>query len=78
MGVKKFVGIGTCAEYQNSDKPMSINTPLEPKLLYSVSKVICFSVLSKYFLKIKKQNLPGLVFFIFMVREKTQEDLFLI
>ena len=38
MGVKKFVGIGTCAEYQNSDKPMSINTPLEPKLLYSVSK----------------------------------------
>ena len=69
MGVKKFVGIGTCAEYQNSDKPMSINTPLEPKLLYSVSKAACFSVLSKYFENKETEFAWARIFYLYGERE---------
>jgi nucleoside-diphosphate-sugar epimerase len=49
MGVKKFVGIGTCAEYADSDEPKTIHTPLSPKLLYPICKAACYSVLDKYF-----------------------------
>lgn len=48
-GVKKFVGIGTCAEYAESDEPKTIHTPLSPKLLYPICKAACYSVLEEYF-----------------------------
>ena len=69
MGVKKFVGIGTCAEYQNSNKPMSIYTPLEPKLLYSVSKAACFSLLHKYFEDKVTEFAWARIFYLFGERE---------
>jgi dTDP-6-deoxy-L-talose 4-dehydrogenase (NAD+) len=48
-GVKKFVGIGTCAEYADSDEPKTIHTPLSPELLYPICKAACYSVLEEYF-----------------------------
>ena len=49
LGVKKFVGVGTCAEYADTDEPKTINTPLSPKLLYPICKAASYSILDKYF-----------------------------
>ena len=49
MKVKKFVGIGTCFEYDVSKKYLSINTPLKPELLYSISKASTYLILKKIF-----------------------------
>lgn len=48
-GVKKFVGIGTCFEYKNSDQKLTENSTLGPISLYAASKVATFSVLSQFF-----------------------------
>ena len=49
-GVKKFVGIGTCFEYDlTKSDPLEIDSPLNPLFLYSTSKVAAFLSLSKYF-----------------------------
>ncbi|MFZ4671052.1 MAG: NAD-dependent epimerase/dehydratase family protein [Flavobacterium sp.] len=37
-GIKKFVGIGTCFEYNFQNGFLSINTPLEPASIYASSK----------------------------------------
>jgi nucleoside-diphosphate-sugar epimerase len=47
-GIKKFVGIGTCFEYAMSDKPLSIDSPLEPLSPYAAAKVASFIFLSQY------------------------------
>jgi nucleoside-diphosphate-sugar epimerase len=49
VGVKKFVGVGTCFEYKESQEPLSIDCQLSPTTLYASSKSACFSVLSKFF-----------------------------
>lgn len=48
-GVTKFVGIGTCFEYEISTKHLSIDTPLGPKTLYAATKAATFLSLSRYF-----------------------------
>jgi len=49
-GIKKFVGIGTCLEYDlTTSKPLSIKSPLKPQFLYSTAKMTAFLLLSKYF-----------------------------
>lgn len=48
-GVKKFVGIGSCAEYDYSQGLMSIDTILNPTSLYAKSKVSTFLTLSNWF-----------------------------
>ena len=35
---KRFIGIGTCIEYKNSNKPLSSSSPLDPKSLYASCK----------------------------------------
>ena len=47
--IKKFVGIGTCAEYDFSEEKLSINTKLLPKTLYGSTKVALFHVLKNWF-----------------------------
>ena len=50
QGIKKFVGVGTCFEYDlTSPRPLDINAPLNPQFLYSIAKVNAFLLLSKYF-----------------------------
>lgn len=48
-GVSRFVGIGTCFEYDLSVGVLSIDTPLKPSTLYASSKVATFLNLSEYF-----------------------------
>lgn len=45
VGGKRFVGIGTCAEYDPSAGLMTIDTPLAPSTLYATCKASAFQVL---------------------------------
>lgn len=45
VGGKRFVGIGTCAEYDTSAGLMTIETPLAPNTLYAVCKAAAYQVL---------------------------------
>lgn len=44
--VRRFVGIGTCFEYDPDDGRLSIKTPLKPSTLYARAKVDAFNALS--------------------------------
>ena len=48
-GVKRFIGIGTCFEYQFSELPLDTSSPLDPQTLYAKMKVNTFEYLSSYF-----------------------------
>jgi nucleoside-diphosphate-sugar epimerase len=50
-GIKKFVGIGTCFEYDLSKKDLSVDTPLKPNSLYGITKAALFSVLADWLSK---------------------------
>jgi dTDP-6-deoxy-L-talose 4-dehydrogenase (NAD+) len=45
IGGKRFVGVGTCAEYDSSAGLMTTDTPLAPNTLYAVCKASAFQVL---------------------------------
>ncbi len=47
-GVKRFVGIGTCFEYDLSNGVLSVETPLKPLTPYAAAKVALFSGLSQW------------------------------
>jgi nucleoside-diphosphate-sugar epimerase len=49
VGGKRFVGVGSCAEYDPSAGLMSTDTPLAPNTLYGACKASAFQVL-RYFL----------------------------
>ncbi|ORV38820.1 oxidoreductase [Mycobacterium conspicuum] len=49
VGGTRFVGVGTCAEYDSSQGLMTTETPLAPNTLYAACKASAFQVL-KYFL----------------------------
>ena len=48
-GVKKFIGIGSCSEYETSSGKLSIATPLSPKTVYSGTKAAAYLALSNFF-----------------------------
>lgn len=48
VGGTRFVGIGTCAEYDFSAGLMTIDTPLAPDTLYAVCKASAFQVLRSF------------------------------
>ncbi|MCI5136867.1 MAG: NAD(P)-dependent oxidoreductase [Candidatus Electrothrix sp. AR1] len=48
-GVRRFVGIGTCFEYDLSPGYLSIYTPLKPTTPYAAAKAAAFFALSQYF-----------------------------
>ncbi len=45
-GVQRFVGIGSCSEYDMSCGYLSIDTPLRPSTLYAAAKAAAFLFLS--------------------------------
>ena len=49
LGGKRFVGLGTCAEYEPSHEPLSSFAPLRPTNLYASCKTATFLVLENYF-----------------------------
>jgi|TARA_B110000879_G_C11167324_1_gene511894 dTDP-6-deoxy-L-talose 4-dehydrogenase (NAD+) len=46
--VKRFVGLGTCIEYQLSDSILTLETPLNPTTPYSAAKVAAYYSLREY------------------------------
>jgi dTDP-6-deoxy-L-talose 4-dehydrogenase (NAD+) len=48
-GVRRFVGIGTCFEYDLVQGILSIETPLKPTSLYAASKASAYMSLRAYF-----------------------------
>lgn len=48
-GVKRFIGIGTCVEYDLSGGVLSVETPLKPKSPYAQAKTSLFYGLSNWF-----------------------------
>ena len=47
-GVERFVGIGTCLEYDLGGGRVSVDTPLQPLTPYAEAKVAAFQALSQY------------------------------
>lgn len=45
-GVARFVGVGTCAEYDHTAGTLATSAPLRPTSLYAASKAAAFLVLS--------------------------------
>lgn len=48
-GVKRFVGIGTCFEYDLEPRYLSVKTPLNPLTVYAAAKAALFLTLSRWF-----------------------------
>jgi nucleoside-diphosphate-sugar epimerase len=48
-GVSRFLGLGTCAEYDQSQGILSIDTPLKPMTTYAAAKASLFTTLSQWF-----------------------------
>ena len=49
-GIKKFIGVGTCFEYDlTTDKTLETTSPLNPTFLYSIAKTATFQSLEKFF-----------------------------
>jgi nucleoside-diphosphate-sugar epimerase len=48
-GVKRFVGIGTCFEYDLTEGLLSIDTPLKPISMYANTKTALYLSLSRWF-----------------------------
>jgi nucleoside-diphosphate-sugar epimerase len=63
--VKKFVGIGTCFEYDSSLGYLSTNTPLLPKSMYAASKVSTFLLMSQIFSKSQTEFLWCRLFYLY-------------
>ena len=47
-GVRRMVGIGTCAEYQTSSQKLTTETPLNPLSPYAAAKAAAFLCLSQW------------------------------
>jgi len=47
-GVRRFIGVGTCFEYELIAEPLSIETPLRPITPYAGAKAAAFMALSQY------------------------------
>jgi len=49
LQISRFVGIGTCFEYDLSYGYLSTSTPLKPSSVYSATKISTFMMLSEWF-----------------------------
>lgn len=49
VGGRRFVGVGTCAEYDTSPGMLTTETPLAPSTLYAASKASAFLTLRSFF-----------------------------
>jgi nucleoside-diphosphate-sugar epimerase len=48
VGVRRFIGVGTCFEYELSEGLLSVETPLQPLTPYAGSKASVFLALSQF------------------------------
>ena len=71
-GIKRFVGIGTCFEYDLEYGDLSINTPLKPDSPYAVAKVKLYQNLLKLLPVQSIEFCWGRLFYLYGEGEKKQ------
>jgi len=64
-GVRRFMGIGTCLEYDLSDGYLSVETRLDPRTPYAAAKAASFLMLSNYFRQEGVSFAWGRLFFLY-------------
>ncbi len=47
-GVRRFIGIGSCLEYDLTEGKLSVESPLKPLSLYAAAKAAVYSTLSQF------------------------------
>jgi len=68
-GVRRFVGIGTCAEYDLTAGKLSVETPLKPLTPYAAAKAATFTALSQWLPSQNVEFLWGRLFYLYGERE---------
>ncbi len=63
--IRKFIGIGTCAEYDADEKLMKKDSKVKPQNLYAASKLSTYFILQQIFKNSKTQFLWCRVFFLY-------------
>jgi nucleoside-diphosphate-sugar epimerase len=64
-GVKRFVGIGTCLEYQSSISQLTIDSPLAPRTPYAAAKAAIYVALSQFLAEHKVEFAWCRVFYLY-------------
>jgi nucleoside-diphosphate-sugar epimerase len=72
LSIKKFIGIGTCFEYQESSEDLKFNSILDPKTLYAATKVSAFYILRNLFAGTYTEFLWCRLFYLYGEGEKQQ------
>jgi dTDP-6-deoxy-L-talose 4-dehydrogenase (NAD+) len=70
--VKKFIGIGTCFEYRESNEDLDNFSSLEPNTLYAASKVSVYYILTQFFKATQTKFLWCRLFYLYGEGEKNQ------
>lgn len=68
-GLRRFVGIGTCFEYDLSYGELSLDTPLAPETPYAAAKVAAFTMLTAWFETSGIEFLWARLFYLYGARE---------
>ena len=71
-GVKRFVGIGTCLEYQSSNKPLHPDAQLAPTSTYAAAKAACYQTLHHAFSQTAVNFTWGRLFYLYGEGEDTR------
>lgn len=67
--LRRFVGIGTCFEYDLSAGKLSVETPLAPSTPYAAAKVAAFTMLNAWFATTDVAFLWARLFYLYGARE---------
>ena len=68
-GLRRFVGVGTCFEYDVSGGSLSVETALAPQTPYAASKVAAFTSLTAWFAQAGVEFLWARLFYLYGARE---------
>jgi dTDP-6-deoxy-L-talose 4-dehydrogenase (NAD+) len=71
--IKKFVGLGTCFEYDLNFRYLSVHTPLKPLSIYAKNKVKTFNYCYNFFVKSKIDFLWCRLFYLFGIGEPKEK-----
>ena len=71
-GVRRFVGVGTCFEYDLSDGHVSVDTPIAPTTLYAAAKAATCSTLKVYLAQQGMEFLWARLFYLYGPREDSR------
>lgn len=67
--LRRFVGIGTCFEYDQTQGELSVDTPLAPDTPYATAKVAAFTMLKSWFATTEVEFLWARLFYLHGARE---------